>query len=307
MNKVTLTPLLLSIGLMSFAQDPVFSSSDQMQQYLNPAFVGTSRNFRVGLAYRNQWPQLSANYQTYNFQADQYLNEHHSIGILYTYDRAGDLLFTNSFKLNYAYAIKLGTGNLKLGLGVGFLQKYLDVSRVVFGIAVNPQDGFVYTTTIEPIKSNVSGFDVNSGVLYQRERFYAGYSAKHITQPNMSFFENSRSAQPILHSLQVGNRFIINDNNELTVGSNVYYQANSPEMSVFIQNKYKFLIAGAGYWLNSVVFGRVGVAFDSFRILYNYDYVVSGLSNSSTGGAHEIVLQGYFKTIKNTNDKELKY
>lgn len=306
MNKIILLILIVGQSSALFAQDPIFSSNDQMQQYINPAFVGTASNFRAGLGYQNRWPGIAGYYRTTIAYADQYLNKYHSVGVMYFNDNSANMFYKNSLKLNYSYSINFEKSILKLGIGVGFINSSMDLSKYS-GYVINPGTGFVYTTSsVSSPYSNVSAFDMNTGVLYKRDKFYAGYSLAHLTRPNLSSI-GGESRLAVLHGLQVGNRFEISDKESIMIGANGYYQGGFKSMSVFVQNKFKFLIAGAGYWVNSAVFARLGVAFKSFRVLYSYDYPTTKLGNASSLVTHEIVLQGYFKTTKHTNDKMLKY
>ena len=68
--------VILLIGLATsqeaLAQDPTFTQFYANPLYLNPAFAGTNQCARFGLNYRNEWPNLSANYVTYSASYDQY-------------------------------------------------------------------------------------------------------------------------------------------------------------------------------------------------------------------------------------------
>ena len=47
------------VGLnKTLAQDPQFSQFYAAPLYLNPAFAGSAQEARVGINYRNQWPQI---------------------------------------------------------------------------------------------------------------------------------------------------------------------------------------------------------------------------------------------------------
>lgn len=297
---------LIGAFVTSRAQDPIFSSSDQIQQYINPAFVGTANNLRAGLVYQNRWPGIAGYYRTTIAYADQYLNKHHSVGVMYLNDNSANMFYKNMLKLNYSYSINFEKSILKFGIGAGLTNSSMDLSKYS-GYVINPSTGFVYnTSTVNSPYSNVSAFDMNTGVLYKRDKFYAGYSAAHLTRPNLSLI-GGESRLPVLHSLQLGNRFEISEKESIIIGANGYYQGGFNTMSVFVQNKFKFLIASAGYWVNSAVFARLGVTFKSFRVLYSYDYPTTKLGNASSLATHELALQGYFKTTKKVNDRMLRY
>ena len=60
-------------------QDPQFSQFYAAPLYLNPAFAGSALEARIGLNYRNQWPQISnANFETFAAYFDTYFDEYNS-------------------------------------------------------------------------------------------------------------------------------------------------------------------------------------------------------------------------------------
>lgn len=298
MNKLTFITLLVGLNLSINAQDSFFSVSDQIQPAINPAFTGVSKNLRVSATSRIQWPNSTYNNIATNFFADQYLGSH-SVGIQYTYYSTFKIQQTNNFKANYAFEKKLKKGNLRAGIGLGMIYEYLDVSKIQYGM----EDTYNYPS----FKANVSKFDMDGGVLYQREKFYVGYSVLHLTNPDLSHVRGGGWHRTICQSLQMGKRFDLGDDDYLMIGTYIYYQEYFSNASFFVQNKYKWLITGIGYRDDNVVFGRIGVAFDSFRILYNYDYSISPINYFNGKASHEVALQGYFNTRKKVNERPLFY
>jgi len=74
---------ILSISLSVTGQDPQFSQFYAAPLYLNPAFAGATNQNRVGLNYRNQWPAIDANFNTFSAFADFYIESKNSgVGIL---------------------------------------------------------------------------------------------------------------------------------------------------------------------------------------------------------------------------------
>ena len=73
------------------AQDPEFTQFYANPLYLNPAFAGSMRCPRLAMNYRNQWPAISGNFQTYSVSYDQHLYPlQGGIGAMMYLDRAGN-------------------------------------------------------------------------------------------------------------------------------------------------------------------------------------------------------------------------
>ena len=67
-----LTVSVSPFGLKVYSQDPTFTQFYSNPVYLNPALAGSSGCPRIGLNYRNEWPQLTGNYVTYCASFDTY-------------------------------------------------------------------------------------------------------------------------------------------------------------------------------------------------------------------------------------------
>ena len=49
------------------AQDTQFSQYYSNPMFLNPALVGINQQGSAGINYRNQWPSINANFESYSF------------------------------------------------------------------------------------------------------------------------------------------------------------------------------------------------------------------------------------------------
>ena len=81
---------LIAISSNLFAQDPAFTQNYANPLYLNPAFAGTSNNQRIGMNFRDQWPNIPGTFNTYNISYDRnIIDSSVGIGVLANQDRAG--------------------------------------------------------------------------------------------------------------------------------------------------------------------------------------------------------------------------
>ena len=134
--------LVLLFGIMVFtatfdlrAQDPQFSQFYAAPLYINPAFTGASEYTRLGVNYRNQWPNLQASFETFSFYADHYLpNANSGIGMIVTTDREGiQGLTSTNIGFSYAYQLKINDNLVfRPGLQYNFVNRNAGFQNLVF-------------------------------------------------------------------------------------------------------------------------------------------------------------------------------
>jgi len=73
MRIVIVVLIVMVTALVCSGQDAHFTQYLSTPIYLNPAFAGYDGCTRFAASYRNQWPNISGNYQTVNASFDQYV------------------------------------------------------------------------------------------------------------------------------------------------------------------------------------------------------------------------------------------
>jgi len=293
--------LLLIMKLTCFtttglqAQDAEFSQFYAAPLHLNPAFAGVGTGPRVVLNYRNQWPELNNAFITYDLSYDQEVKAlQGGIGIELLSDHlSNNLVSLNSANFSYSYQIGLSRNfGLKAGMGIGFSQYRLHPDLLVFGGQIDPLSGSVNSTGGDPLPATDSRtyMDVNAGALLYSKRFFMGIAAKHLTKPNISFYNNDATV-PLRLAANFGYQINLKKKSSLT-----------PDVLYAEQGKFHQINAGA-YLKISDVFGGIfyrntnntgdalifmlGLQHDFFRFGYSYDWTLSDLTGVS-GGAHEL-------------------
>ena len=93
MQRISFVLLILAILLSTnkaWAQDPQFSQYYSAPLYLNPALAGITQQGRAGINYRNQWPSIDANFETFSLYVDNNFDEKNSsVGLLFVNDKEG--------------------------------------------------------------------------------------------------------------------------------------------------------------------------------------------------------------------------
>lgn len=304
-----------------FGQDIQFSQFYAAPLFLNPAFAGSAEMTRVGLNFRNQWPGLDRTFVSYSVYADHFIPEKNSgIGIIINGTRESLANLQNTeVGLLYSYRLQVGDGSfLHMGIQGSFatrsasfdeviLSTQLDIDRGV----VNPGGGAAI-----PDDRQKSFADLSTGLLYYNKRAWLGFSAHHLTQPNISYLEFDQDNLPIRYSAHGGLKFYlksgaINDyfnNTEqqrtLSLAFNYKNQGQFDQLDIGMELFFEPLILGFWYrglpsWKglpnNEALIGLVGFSLSSgLDIGYSYDFTISNLAWRNTGGAHEISMRYSF-------------
>lgn len=296
--------LLFSFALK--AQDPQFTQFYAAPIYLNPAYTGATYEHRFVANYRNQWPGISKAYQTYMASYDYNLSDINSgIGINVMQDRAGTAgLVHTQFGVNYAYHFKVSKfSEIRMGANLTYNMKRIDFSKLKF----NDQITTGASTSIETSAYEKLNFmDFAAGALLNSNKYWLGFSAKHLTQPNSSLIGDIVPL-PVSTSLHGGYRFIIEQKTKdltryVSPAFNYRHEQKYDQLDIGVY--YYHLPINVGLWYRGLPFKKyaatyasreavaVLVGFDlseyNLRVGYSYDITVSKLGISNSMGAHEV-------------------
>ncbi len=275
------------------AQDPQFTQFYANPLYLNPAFAGTARCPRIALNYRNQWPNIPGRFVTYSFSGDMHVDAlAGGVGILITTDdQARGTLKTTNASFLYSYQAVINREfSLKFGLQATYLQKSLDRSNLTFGDMIDARRGFVWNTG-EPLPApRKSNADFSVGLLGFSKKYFFGFAANHITQPDEGLLGVSRL--PVKFTGHGGIIIPLEKGNESYISPNILFQSQQKfkQLNLGIYYVKGPIVAGLWYRSNDAVIALIGVQNNYFKFGYSYDVTVSDLAGR-TAGAHEISIQ----------------
>ena len=318
----------LLVGLLAItfsnelkAQDPQFSQFYAAPLYINPAFTGASQYTRLGVNYRNQWPNLDASFVTFSFYADHYIDKYNSgIGFIVTTDREGsEGLNSTNIGFSYAYQLRISENLVfRPGIQYNLFTRNAGFQQLVFANQIDPITGSIDPTITDPSiigqNLNVSFGDISvGGVLYSR-RLFLGAAVQHITEPNQSLIGEEA---PLPQRVTIHGGYKINIGRGPLRRDLTYTYAERSITPVFQykqQGPFTQLDIGAFLHLEPINFGlqyrgvpfkqfenfpnnealifSLGVTTNNFNIGYSFDYTLSDLSIDA-GGAHEFSLS-YF-------------
>ena len=326
--------LLMLKGSLLFAQDPQFSQYYSAPLYLNPAFAGSTGCTRFVSNYRNQWFGLDKPYNTFAFSADRNLDLINSgVGIQFISDQVGkNGISTVDVSLLYSYRLNLSKKySLRAGIQAGFGSKKLDILQLTFPDQYS-DDGFQGNASSDYYdkKTRANYADISTGLLFYSAHFWMGFTAKHINEPNQSFFlEDNLARLPAKFTLHSGYKILLNNESKIKYDKRSHRAKSiSPTFLYKHQGRFNQLDLGLyymtspffiGVWYRGIpilktvdsftsrdaVIVQIGIRFDRLNFGYSFDYTVSQLSPFSRG-SHEISLGYVFCSGKKKNTERLK-
>lgn len=281
-------------------------------QYLNPAEVGATRQARVVLNYRRQWPSIVTGYSTKVLGADLNIKKFGYGLLLSTNDAGWGSLTKSRFMLNMARQLNLDSNNvLGFGLQAGFLQSRFNASSLKFdnqysagGFDKNQANGESFSNT------NRVHFDGGFGLFWQNNMYSwkpkVSFAVGHLFRAKDSFYGKAESNArrqyntymevskqlsakveliPYLFYVRQGKA------SNLLYGSRLGYSLK-PEQTVYV---------GAAMRNKDAILAYVGFTVNQYLIGFSYDANISGLRTGTKGfGAWEISLSMRIK--KKTKD-----
>ena len=301
------------------AQDPQFTQFYAAPMYLNPAYTGVTYEHRFVANYRNQWPGIKKTYTTYMASYDYNMaNLSSGLGLTVMQDRSGTAGLTHTqFGLNYAYHFKLGKfTEMRFGVNLSYNMKRIDFDRLRF----NDQIATGSNTSIEAVNYQPLNYmDFGLGALLNSTKYWLGFSAKHLSQPNSSLI-GDRVALPVSISLHGGYRFVLEEKNKqlkryISPAFNYRHELRYDQLDIGLY--YYHLPINVGVWYRGLPFKKYGPTYSSaesvaillgvdlheynLRIGYSYDITISKLGVGSSYGAHEIsiIYEKFNKRKKN--------
>jgi type IX secretion system PorP/SprF family membrane protein len=318
--------LLLSKLLVAktYAQDPQFSQFYAAPLYLNPAFAGSAPQHRFISNIRHQWIGLPKAFVTYAFSYDVNVPDLNSgFGMLLTTDRAGTASFRSSTMNGvYAYKVKLNDAwVLSPGIMFGYGLRTIDQSRLIMGDQLEFDSNLPSNDPDIYRIGNVHYFDLGTGMVVYNKFFWAGLSAYHMNQPNVSIIGHN-DLLPVRYSFHTGARIPLDPGvfqrqhvpslapsilykrqgrfDQIDLGMHFFYE---PIMTGIYYRGMPFKQDLETYWSRDALIFIFGITFNSFDFGYSYDLTISRLG-PGTGGSHEVSLSYRFEYRNNPNKKK---
>jgi len=275
--------------------------------YVNPGSTGIDNNTNIAMVIRYQWAgskpntggsDLSGSPISQLLVASTKIRQINSgLGAFILNETLGPLSNLNA-KVNYAYHIKLGTGVLGAGMGLGIYNQSFNVNALN---ANNPND---------PVLASLSNrsilFDVNAGLFYRHENYYAGVSVSHLNEPVVSAARsNVSNPGTIGRQYYVTGGYNIRLNDLFVLTPSVLLKTTFPKLntssidfSALLKYNAEQFWAGLSYRTGDAIIALAGVGLTKNRALkagVAFDLTVLG--NTAKSGTSYEILVTYSKPV----------
>jgi len=336
MNKLFLfTSLFVGVSLLNAQQDIHSSNWYFSNALINPAAVSTDGStYSVFTNFRMQYMTVTGSpMRTNSLSAEMKIpsqsggNNAFGLGLNFYNDQTGDARFmTNSFSIPVNYTIQVDFQNkLSIGLAPGFYTQGFNNKYQTWESQWNGTTFNSDAVSGENLNRSYAALDIGTGVFYQFERdnrskYFAGFSAKHLTRPKIDFSFGGDKLYP-LYTIHAGAEFTTRKN-YFKIRPNVIYNISGPNKSlvfgtsaetlldegarVTTLRKYKSLQYGFYYRWNDAIIATFGVNIEGFMAGLSFDANVSSLNGATNSiGAIELYLK-YGLVSKSTDTKKKK-
>ncbi len=324
-NIVLILSLLTVSGLNG--QDLHFSQFYFAPLQLNPALTGVFKeDIRFTANYRRQWKSVPVDYLTFSGVVDgkitklSFPNGFFSGGLVFNHDIAGDgnLTYSN-ISATASYTQKLTEQQLlTAGLLIGGGQRRIDLSQLTFGNQFNG-DLFIGTA---PTRENLDqtsiqyldfGVGLNWHLQEEAQKYWGdlGIGVFHLNQPDVGFYNQTKTELPRRYSIYGNIGFAINEKlglefngyfqkqntyTESVAGTGVKYQLTDTrgrELSLRFGVSYRFVGA------RDALIPNIAVAYNAWLLGFSYDFNQSDFDLATNGrGGPELALQYRITKVK---------
>lgn len=211
------------------AQDEHFSQFFAVPMHMNPALTGAyNGTYRMTAIHRDQWNSaIESPFRTFAAGGDTRLDfnfgkiktrDHFGVGLLFVSDRVAEIqTLTNKVSMYLAYHKRFGDkipSYLGAGFTFGVIQRNINYDNLTFNDQFNQVNAFDMPTDELLPPNNVGSMDLGIGLNYYIEledntQYYVGFSAQHLTKPNISYFKRLQNQNPSLDlSAQLPSKYV---------------------------------------------------------------------------------------------------
>lgn len=303
--------LILLLSVVACWTAAVAQTDTQLTQYwalptaFNPAAVGSTEYLRITGAGRMQWVGITNAPKSFVLVADSplpVLGNRLGAGLSVAHEQLG--LFSNTnIELQAVWKVRLGSGNLAVGLQGGWFSQHFKGSEAVLpdsGSGDDDGSGNGENSALQPLGDMAGGaFDLSAGLYWSTGAFYAGAAVLHLMEPSVDLTLDG-AAEGSLAAYQS----VISRAGYFMAGGNIALKGTLFEMqpSCLLRTDFhdftgeatlraswrRFLSLGVSYRWKDAVSAMLGVAFKGFFVGYAYDVPLSDIAKASAG-SHEVV------------------
>jgi type IX secretion system PorP/SprF family membrane protein len=305
MKKLVILAIALSAVEGVAQQDPQYSLYQYNQMVINPAYAGARDAIAVVADVRKQWVGFDGAPTTAVFSIHSPVaNDKVGIGLNAMNDRIGAKSISSVYA-NFSYILKVNNkSKLAFGARAGYTSYRFNFADVKY--KDNEEQAYADLSA-----ANKGALDVDAGLFFRTNTFYAGLSATHLNK--VEIYKNSfrvdsagtsKGDYTLSYVLQphifftIGKSFVVNEN--FLVCPSIMMKRVIAKTTVDINLNFfaaKRVWFGVFYRQNYGVGGLFQVYVTSqFKIGYAYDMGIG--QRKVLGGSHEVMIGFDFKRNK---------
>jgi len=292
--------LLISMGWFSLTsasaqQLPLASQYIWNDYLLNPAIAGTKDYMPAIISYRSQWAGLKDAPVTQTGSIHGALTEKVGLGVAFINDKTGPS--SNSMlQLGYSYKIKL-TDKYKLSFGLAPMIMQYSLDKAALSTD-QPND-----IAIDRMSPKTLTADINCGVYFYAERYFAGISAPQVLANKIRVGDLYSTETLRRHYYANGGyRFTVKE--KYSIEPSVLFKVAEGlpmQLDINVKAMYDQLVwVGTSYRTNNSIVGMLGITKYNFSFGYAYDYALSDIRKYNSG-SHEFFLM--YNIMKKKEEK----
>ncbi|MFT5183590.1 MAG: type IX secretion system PorP/SprF family membrane protein [Flavobacteriales bacterium] len=276
--------LLLFLTDLNAQQDWLYTQGHFDLFGSNEAFAGHSEGINTTVRLREQWVGFEGSPSTQFLSIHSPVYKKLSLGGKLMYDRLGAQQ-RFSGKLAASYAVTLGDGSLRFGLGAGWLNQKIRSDRLITQFE---EIGLDY------IGRSGNAVNLSGGLFYITDFWYVGVQGDNLNSPKL-YADSNYDLQPVF-TLMGG--LVIELNDQVAIKPSIVWREavngqSDGDLGLALLLKNKIWIGG-GYRYNSSAYGLLQFRFsERFQAGYSYDFTVSKLAGYESG-SHELFLSYVF-------------
>jgi type IX secretion system PorP/SprF family membrane protein len=277
-----------SFSTMKAQWDVQLTDFSSLKSYFNPAASGTDGLLNVNLVYSMQMVGFDDAPKTLYAGGDcpiYFLGPRHGGGVSFLSDQGG-VFRTSKIAVQYAYNLKTTRkGRLAIGVQGAMLSETIDPKN----LELEDQNDPAFPT------SEVSGnhVDLGAGIFYHHPKYWAGFSAMHLTEPLIVAGETTETKLSRMYYLMGGGniklkRTLLTLKPSFMVQSDMQSWREDVNLKVEYTYNEKKMWAGINYSPDISVAFMLGGNFHGISLGYSYQMYTSGINMAN--GTHELVL-----------------
>jgi len=303
---IKLTAIALLISNLAIAQQPNLMQKPFNSSLILPSFTGLAGK-RITANYRNQWVKITSS-PTYTLAYDHDFNRKNNLGAFVYRNQIGDKLQSINYEaaLQYAFHSKINNNwNFSLGCNASYTTQQFkgDLTQ----INSNGKD-IDYKNIPADLQKNRKLYSSGSLLLFN-SNYAIGGGFKyllHSEQSEEDYIPPLTLTAVARAKFNLNKRDVSNKRISLMVSVINIYDTTQNQLQIGTYlNLYDILFCGLSCQAIDIevttLSPLIGIKFNNYNMYYSYDYSFSDLSNSTTGGSHEITL---IYSINNNSKKK---